>query len=384
MKIALVYDVLYPETIGGVEKRIHEVGIRLAERGHEVHLFPMVPGMQADILRRDGLVIHQVCRLTGLYTGGRRSILQALRYSLYLFPVLLKERADIIECQNFPYFPVFVCRIIGILRGEPCIITWHEYWGEYWHRYLGYAGIIGRIIERIALFLSKRSIGVSRLTLRRMQQDMQGLRPAHVPNGITLQEIELSPPAGDPSDILFVGRFIPEKHPELVVEAVRILASGNPGISCRMIGDGPMMDRIRSLVCQYNLADNVSLPGFVSDYRTLIGWMKNSRVFVLPSEREGFGIACIEAMACGLPVVTVRHPLNAAADHILPGCGYVSGLSAGEIASGIIECLSHTPDYHAMKQYVAEHDWDTVTGVIEEVYREILSPGKKSGPHAAS
>ncbi|MDD1724161.1 MAG: glycosyltransferase family 4 protein [Methanospirillum sp.] len=377
MKIALVYDVLYPETIGGVEKRIYEIGIRLAERGHEVHLFPMVPEGQGRIIHRDGLIIHPVCRQAGLYTGGRRSILQALRYTLCLFPVLLRTRVDIIDCQNFPYFPVIACRIIGWLRKEPCIITWHEYWGEYWYRYLGYAGTVGRVIERIALYLSSRSVGVSGFTIKRIEQENPGISPALVPNGITLREIEQTPPSGDPVDIIFVGRFIPEKHPELVIDAVRILASRNPGITCLMIGDGPMMDHIRNLVCEYKLSDSVSLPGFVQDYRTVIGRMKNARVFVLPSEREGFGIVCIEAMACGLPVVTVIHPLNAAADHVIPGCGHVTGLSAGELASGIGECLSRSPDYHAMEQYVAEHDWETITGVLEEMYAGILFPGKK-------
>ncbi|MBP7035111.1 MAG: hypothetical protein KBB00_05075, partial [Methanospirillum sp.] len=62
MKIAFVYDVLYPETIGGVEKRIFEIGTRLAERGHEVHLFPMFDGSDVSIINRDGLIIHPVCR----------------------------------------------------------------------------------------------------------------------------------------------------------------------------------------------------------------------------------------------------------------------------------------------------------------------------------
>ena len=48
MKIAFVYDVLYPDTIGGVEKRIYEIGTRLARRGHEVHLFPMATDPEND------------------------------------------------------------------------------------------------------------------------------------------------------------------------------------------------------------------------------------------------------------------------------------------------------------------------------------------------
>ena len=126
MKIAFVYDVLYPETIGGVEKRIFEIGTRLAERGHEIHLFPMSAWPKDKTVIRVGLIIHPVCRPMGLYTSGRRSVIQALWYSIHLFPILLKVRIDITDCQNFPYFPVIVARIAGFLKGEPCVITWHE------------------------------------------------------------------------------------------------------------------------------------------------------------------------------------------------------------------------------------------------------------------
>ena len=52
----------------------------------------------------------------------------------------------------------------------------------------------------------------------------------------------------------------------------------------------------------------------------LIGYMKSSKVFVLPSTREGFGMVVIEANACGIPVVTVNHPMNAAVDLVDRWC----------------------------------------------------------------
>ena len=50
----------------------------------------------------------------------------------------------------------------------------------------------------------------------------------------------------------------------------------------------------------------------MENYDDLIGYMKSSKVFVLPSTREGFGMVVIEANACGIPVVTINHPMNAA------------------------------------------------------------------------
>lgn len=378
MKIAFVYDVLYPDTIGGVEKRIFEIGTRLAERGHEIHLFPMSTGIGNNVITWNGLFIHQVCRPMKLYTGGRRSVIQALWYSFHLFPVLLKTRVDIIDCQNFPYFPVIVSRIAGWLKKEVCVITWHEVWGPYWYRYLGFAGAAGRVIEKIVLLLSGSSIAVSHHTAARMVNEGYNKNPDIIPNGINLKAIQAITSEKDGSDVIFIGRFIPEKHPELVVEAIRILSGEYPDLTCTMIGDGPMMIDIHEMVRDYGLSGVIRLPGFINDYNQVIRMMKAARVFVLPSEREGFGIVCIEAMACGLPIVITDIFLNAATDHVLPGCGYCAKPSAEDIACGIKIFFSQSPDKTCLDEYVRNHDWDRITSLIEEVYNR-LSDEKSPG-----
>lgn len=372
MKIAFVYDVLYPETIGGVEKRIFEIGTRLAQRGHEIHLFPMSSGTEKNIFVRDGLIIHPVCRPMGLYTNGRRSVMQALCYSLHLVPVLLRVKVDIIDCQNFPYFPVIISRFIGFMKRERCVITWHEAWGEYWYQYLGWAGIGGRVIEKTALLLSRYSVAVSRHTADRMRKEGFRGRIVIVPNGINLKEIQAIRPNERSADIIFIGRFIPEKHPELVIEAVRILVRDFPDLTCIMIGDGPLMARLAEMIHEHNLTEHIHLPGFISTYHEVIRTMKSARVFVLPSEREGFGIVCIEAMACGLPVITTDYPLNAASDHVLPGCGYCAEPNADDIACGIRTFLSQSPDKSVLDEYVIQHDWEQITSALEEVYGSLL------------
>lgn len=372
MKIAFVYDVLYPDTIGGVEKRIHEIGTRLTERGHEIHLFPMVDGENGSIIQRNGLIIHTVCHPVGLYTGGRRSVFQALWYTLHLFPVLLRTRVDIIDCQNFPYFPVIISRLIGWLKNECCIITWHEYWGEFWYQYLGPVGLLGRIIEKITLVASNRAVSVSNHTAERMKSGGYKNEISIIPNGITIADIDRVYPVDKSIDIIFIGRFIPEKHPELVVEAVRILMNEFPDLSCMMIGDGPLMKEITALIEKYRLKKNIHLTGFIADYQEVIRILKGSRVFVLPSEREGFGIVCIEALACGLPVITTNNPLNASSDHILPGCGYCAKPDAEDIADGIRKYLTQKPDNKKSQDYVRDHEWDTITCSLELFYYNTL------------
>ena len=61
MKIAFVYDAIYPYVKGGVEKRIWELAVRLSSRGHDVHLFGMKFWEGGDILVHEGISLHGVC-----------------------------------------------------------------------------------------------------------------------------------------------------------------------------------------------------------------------------------------------------------------------------------------------------------------------------------
>lgn len=373
MRIAYIYDVIYPDTIGGVERRIYELGIRLHEKGHEIHLYGMKFWNGPDSITRDGLIIHGVCPKTDLYTDGRRSIWQAIRYAIGLTRHLIRSDAEIMDCQNFPYFPAIITFLISKMQGKKMIVTWHEFWGEYWYTYLGRIGLFGVIIEKITLLCSQSILAVSPLTANRIK-DAGYSEPILIsPNGITLSSISTVPRSEKKSDIIFLGRFIPEKHPELVVEALRLLADEKIFLKCIMIGDGPDLENIKSLIQKYEMSDIIECTGFIKDYSEVIALMKASRIFLLPSEREGFGIAAIEAMACGLALITIDHPRNAAAAHVLPGNGYLSSMSISDITNGIKICLSQPRDMDAVSRYILSHCWDQIVDDLEIYYTSVLN-----------
>ena len=62
MKIAYIYDTIYPYTFGGVEKRIWELSTRLAQRGHEVHIFGPKFWTGSRIIQKEGIYLHGVCK----------------------------------------------------------------------------------------------------------------------------------------------------------------------------------------------------------------------------------------------------------------------------------------------------------------------------------
>ena len=81
MKIAFVYDVIYPYVKGGVEKRIWELAIRLSARGHNVHIVGMKYWDGPDSVEKDGVTLHGICPSQTLYADGRRTIGEAIYFS---------------------------------------------------------------------------------------------------------------------------------------------------------------------------------------------------------------------------------------------------------------------------------------------------------------
>jgi len=186
MKIAFVYDVIYPYVKGGVEKRVWETAVRLAARGHKVHIFGMKDWEGNDTLVRDGVVLHGVCPARPLYEDGKRTVGEALHFALRLIPVLLKNRFDLIDCQQFPYLPSLVVKPVCILKRMPLVVTWHEVWGDYWYTYMGRVGIFGKWIERAVSRLTPYTLAVSGTTAAQLEQIRPRIRTTVIPNGVDL------------------------------------------------------------------------------------------------------------------------------------------------------------------------------------------------------
>jgi glycosyltransferase involved in cell wall biosynthesis len=374
MKIAFIYDVIYPYVKGGVEKRVWELAVRLSCRGHEVHLFGMKFWQGEDILIREGVILHGVCPAQKLYDGGRRTIWQAFYFSIHLILPLLKENFDIIDCQQFPYFSCFSAKLISILKKIPLVITWHEIWGDYWYEYIGWKGFAGKTTERLVARLTSENIAVSKTTAKNLSNLGIPFEIKIIPNGVDIKNIKTISPACEPSDILFVGRLIREKHVDLLIQAFNTLLSEHPDYLLMIIGDGPEKNTVSALIKKLHLEDRIHFIGFQECHDEILAYMKSSKICVLPSTREGFGITALEALACGLPVVTVDHPANAIRDLITDSNGFLCSLSVEDLAKTICLGLRQYAEMrNACIKSAESFDWDRITSDIESYYRSVIA-----------
>jgi len=372
MKIAYIYDAVYPWIKGGVEKRIYEIARRLVERGHEVHCFGLKWWDGGKDIVMDGINLHGIGKWNNLYVNGRRSIKEALYFGIKTLTGL-KGSFDVIDCQEFPYFSCFSAKVHSLLKKSELVITWHEVWGDYWFEYLGKKGIFGWSAEKLTTKLTDKNVAVSERTKKDLERI--GVKNIKViPNGIDFRRIEKVKPSEEESDIIFVGRLIKEKNVDVLIKAVELVKREIPDVKCIIIGDGPERSKLEKLATYLGVDDNIKFIGFLENHDDVIAYMKSSKVFVLLSTREGFGIVALEANACGLPVVTVNHERNAATEIITNGKnGFICKLSERDVAEKILIGLDRRKDIEGRCiENAIKYDWDRIAGLAESFYRSLV------------
>ncbi len=379
MKIALVYDMIYPFHIGGAEIRNYQLARRLA-RHHEVHLFGVKFWDGPDIIYREKLIIHGVCRYNNIYnSAGIRTVVEPIKFSLKLFFPLLRERFDIIDASTFVYFHCFTCKAVALFRRTPLVLTWHQYWGEYWYSYAGkLKGTIGRLIEKMVLKLSHWHLAVSETTRRQLLA--VGVRPrdiAVIYNGIDEAVINDDNRQSGQYDVVFAGRLTQQKNLSRLIEAIKILVVRRQEIKIILIGDGPAKQELMELVEELDLKKNIFFLGFLPQLNDVYHLMKQAKIFVSPSLLEGFGIAVAEANSSGLPAVIVECPWNASSEIVIDNYnGLIVKNDSTQLARAIDSLLADDNLRRKLaskaKISARRFDWNKLAGQLEEQYKKII------------
>jgi D-inositol-3-phosphate glycosyltransferase len=370
-KIAIVSDVVYPFNKGGKEKRIYDVATRFAAQGYETTVYCMKWWDGKKVISRDGVTLYAISPYFPLYTKGRRSITEAVGFAFFSLRLLWID-FDSIEVDHMPYLVLFPMKLVCLIRRKRMVVTWHEVVGkEYWKKYLGnFRGLIAYAIERISVTIPDVIISVSNHTTNGLRSVLNARQEIiTIPNGLDIEKIEQVEPSHDTSDILFAGRLLSHKNVDVLLRAIAIIKKHNPTISLSVIGDGPEKSKLEALTKQLDIQKNVRFHGFLESDHELYSLMRASKVFVMPSSREGFGIAIIEANAAGLPVITVDEEHNAAKELVTKNeNGIVCLLNEKEIAETISATLKKRkmPEYY--KKYAEQYSWNQLMPLLKKIY----------------
>jgi glycosyltransferase involved in cell wall biosynthesis len=366
MRICVVYDCLFPYTVGGAERWYRNVVERLVADGHEVTYVTRRQWERGEQLDLDPRIkVVAAAPRMGLYAAsGRRRILPALLFGAGVSLHLLRSgrRYDVVHTSSFPYFSLLAAAMVRPLWRYELVVDWFEVWSRsYWRDYLGSAGgRIGALVQHLCALVPQRAFCFSELHAERLREE--GLRaPVTVLRGLyaaTSDPVATDPPSGhlDPV-VLFAARLIPEKQVTLGVRAVALAARRIEGLRAVFLGDGPERAALDATIAQHGLGDVVSAPGF-ADAERVDAEMRRAMCMLLPSRREGYGMVVVEAGARGTPSVVVAGEDNAATELLVEGVnGEIAESSdPGALADAIVRVYEAGPALRASTaRWFTEH-----------------------------
>jgi glycosyltransferase involved in cell wall biosynthesis len=322
VRICIVYDCLFPHTVGGGERWYRHLAERLAEEGHEITYLTLRQWARGERPQVEGVRVVTVGPRMDLYTAdGRRRILPPLVFGLGVLLHLLVRgrRYEVVRSCAFPYFSLLAAALVRPPARYRIEVDWFEVWSEdYWRRYLGgVGGRIGRLVQRACARVRQRAFCFSRLHAQRLREE--GLRgDVALLRGLYTGSVE-SPAPAEPDDVvLFAARLIPEKQAPLAVQAVARARGEIHGLRGTILGDGPDREAVLKMIANLGVGEAVSAPGFTSS-EALDQQMRRALCLLLPSVREGYGMVVVEAAAHATPSIVVAGPDNAAVELIEEG-----------------------------------------------------------------
>ncbi len=185
------------------------------------------------------------------------------------------------------------------------------------------------------------------------------------------------------SDLLFVGYLTDDKNPYEFVRLVGEVKKTHPDIKAIMVGGGDLGAECLSLIGKLGLMDNVKMVGM--QYNPYI-YMNQTKMLVVPSKFEGFGLAAVEAMAFGKPVIASK--VGGFNETVDDSCGKICGTDKKPydreaFISNINELLDNSEIYRmksegARKRAKELNNFDTYMEEVIKIYEDIYNSTKQA------
>ncbi|WP_297501646.1 glycosyltransferase family 4 protein [Thermococcus sp.] len=307
LKIALVSDWFFP-SVGGIEYHIHDLATELTSLGHEVHVITQFGDYPDEALP------YEVHRFKGRITMDSFHVSIGFDVLKRVNELYKREHFDITHGHSI-YSPMAVGTAnlsVGI-RGVPSILTNHSLLG---------GSILNPLYSRI-LRLSLRKVSSFIAVSNAVEVDMRSIlgkslgdREIYlIPNGIDAEfwrpsdDREEKKEALDLSGIVITttSRLTKRKRIHVIPKIARVIKEQyGRKATFLVIGDGPEKGNIERLIRKYGVGDVVKLLGRQPRARVR-EYLQASDIYLSPTVYEAFGIAALEALACGVPVVANNH-----------------------------------------------------------------------------
>lgn len=396
LRILIATDT-FPPDINGAARFARDHAVRLARRGHDVHVIapsPTFSGFSGGLMIDDQLIrahrlrsvkwpAHEWLRIAPPWEVRRR-----------VGRILDEVDPDVVHVQSF----IGIGRGVAYeahARGIRIVATNHVMPDNL----ASIGGLPARVVPAVtrrgwnlaAAVYSRADIVTSPTPIAAdyLERSIGIAAVTPISCGVDLQRFTPKKEKPECRRILFVGRLDPEKNLPTLLRAIALLVSdsnsnGDLGAHLDIVGGGSERAGLELLAAQLGVADRVRFHGRVTDEQ-LVTLHHEATVFVMPSPAELQSIATLEALASGTPVVVadamaLPHLVNNGVEGFL-----VPTYNAEEFARQIGKILRLPEvDYVTMSRHAVQraalHDAKTVVRRYEDLYRSVGSRGFAYAP----
>jgi glycosyltransferase involved in cell wall biosynthesis len=376
MKVIFTIRYFHP-FVGGTEKQALTLASHLVARGIDVTI--LTSRFQRSWQRSEYIKNVHLIRLP----SPRIKVVGAIVFLICLAHYLIRHRDSYSVIHTFQIsYTSFVSVLIARMFQKPSLLKLAS---------SGSGGDIRRAREtawgRLCLFMAKRAsciIAVSDAVKRElMEEQVSPAAIASIANGVDLELYDRHMDKSgmrkrmglqEKNTIIFTGRLSPEKGVDFLVRSFADLLKTQ---SCELviIADGPERHAVERMITEYKLDGSVVL---VANAAEVAPYLMASDLFVLPSRFEGLSNALLEAMSCGLPVISTR--VGGSSDTIEDG---VNGLlvdvdNQDQLHDAMRRVLCDLPlaasmGAHARAAVEAKHDVKSIANAYIALYRDLTS-----------
>ena len=318
MRIAMLsWESLHSITVGGVSAHVTELAAALERKGHEVHVFTRMGHGQSHYDLIDRVHYHR-CAFQLNYDFileiddmCRSFVHHVFQTEDFVGPF------DIVHAHDWLAANAMIWIKQG--RGRKGILTIHstEY-GRCGNNFYGGRSAIIREIERAGTYCADRVIAVSQALRNEIMwmYELPDWKVSVAYNGVNLHHFDgwLSPDGVkgqygiDPMDptVLFCGRMVYQKAPDLLVEAIPYILRFHPHAKFVFVGDGEMRPHVEWRAHDLGVSHATRFVGFKTGWE-LVDLFRACDVVCVPSRNEPFGIVVLEAWSAGKSVVATKN-----------------------------------------------------------------------------
>jgi len=378
LRVLQVCLIFHERMVSGVGLHVLNVSKMLKRMGHDVQIFSS--NILKEGTRKTAPEFQEVEGVRVRHFNAFKIPKMTSGYvpSPSFIRALLDWDADIVHAHSYSYFPTYTSAFARLFKERPLVLTTHQPPMETAFKSRFLMKVYNRSLGRLSLRKADKIIATTKLEADFLV-NVAGADPNKIkviPEGV---DLDLFKPSRTKLEservILFVGRIAPEKGLIYLVKAVPRVASVFPSMPILIVGeDQGIQKHLVKVAEKLKVEKIVHFLGPKFGYELARTYQK-ARIFVLPSLYETFGLAILEAMATGLPVVATR--VGGIPELVEDGRNgiLISPRDHRALAEAIIELLSDRELSLKISERntkkAKRYSWKSIAARVEGVYKDL-------------